>query len=112
MASRTPTRSHEFIHDNRFPLVEPGHVTFVFQGHADEVNLRRWISGLSTAQSMQSLEGTGLWALRMELPDKSRFEYKFETVRNGHRELVLDKLNGVHGARPLRRQLGLPGLWL
>ncbi|MGA9574734.1 MAG: alpha/beta hydrolase-fold protein [Lysobacterales bacterium] len=85
----------QFIHDNRFPLVEPGHVTFVFQGHADKVNLRRWISGLSTAQSMQSLEGTGLWVLRMELPDKSRFEYKFETVRNGHHELVLDKLNGV-----------------
>lgn len=85
----------QFIRDNRFPLVEPGHVTFVFQGAADEVNLRRWISGLSTEQAMQSLEGTDLWVLRMELPDKSRFEYKFETVRNGHRELVLDALNGV-----------------
>ncbi len=85
----------QFINDNRFPLVEPGHVTFVFQGQADEVNLRRWISGLSTAQSMQALEGTDLWALRMELPNKSRFEYKFEIVRKGNRELVLDKLNGV-----------------
>jgi len=85
----------KFIRDNRFPLVEPGHVTFVFQGQADEVNLRRWISGLSTAQSMQTLAGTDLWALRMELPDKSRFEYKFEIVRNGHRELVVDKLNAV-----------------
>jgi len=84
-----------FIQSNRFPLVEPGHVTFVFQGQADEVNLRRWISGLSTAQSMQALEDTDLWVLRMELPDKSRFEYKFEVVRNGHRELVLDSLNEV-----------------
>ena len=44
-----------FIQENRFPLIEPGHVTFVFQGQAEEVNLRRWISGLSTAQSMQIL---------------------------------------------------------
>ena len=42
-------KTREFIRANRFPLAEPGHVTFVFQGQADEVNLRRWISGLSTA---------------------------------------------------------------
>jgi len=90
----------EFIKANRFPLAEPGHVTFVFQGHADEVNLRRWISGLSTAQSMIALDGTDLWILRMELPDKSRFEYKFEVVRDGKRELVLDKLNEVKAHDP------------
>jgi enterochelin esterase-like enzyme len=90
----------EFIQNNRFPLVEPGHVTFVFQGQADEVNLRRWISGLSTAQSMLALEGTDLWVLRMELPDKSRFEYKFEVVRNGNRDLLLDKLNEVKAHDP------------
>ena len=90
----------EFLANNRFPLVEPGHVTFVFQGQADEVNLRRWISGLSTAQPMQALDGTDLWVLRMELPDKSRFEYKFEVVRNGNRDLVLDKLNDVQAHDP------------
>ena len=89
-----------FIQANRFPLVEPGHVTFVFQGQAEEVNLRRWISGLSTAQPMQTLEGTDLWALRMELPAKSRFEYKFEVVRDGHRDLVLDPLNEVQANDP------------
>jgi enterochelin esterase family protein len=94
------TQVEEFIRNNRFPLVEPGHVTFVFQGQADEVNLRRWISGLSTAQSMQALEGTDLWALRMELPDKSRFEYKFEIVRDGQRDLILDKLNEVQAFDP------------
>jgi len=85
----------QFIRDNRFPLAEPGHVTFVYQGHADEVNLRRWISGFNTSLPMQRLEGADLWALRMELPDKSRFEYKFEVVKDGNRELVLDKLNKV-----------------
>jgi len=88
-------RVTQFIRDNRFPLVEPGYVTFVFRGHADEVNLRRWISGFNTSLAMQRLKGTDLWALRMELPDGSHFEYKFEVVRKGDRELVLDKLNGV-----------------
>jgi enterochelin esterase family protein len=31
----------------------------------------------------------------MELPEKSRFEYKFEVVRGDQRELVVDELNGV-----------------
>lgn len=84
-----------FISESSFPLVERGHVTFVFRGTADEVILRRWISGLNTAQPLQLLEGTDLWALTMELPEKSRFEYKFEVVRDGERELVLDELNGV-----------------
>jgi len=85
----------EFLQSSQFPLTEPGHVTFVFQGQADEVNLRRWISGFNTSLPMQTLEGTDLWILRMELPNKSRFEYKFELVRGGNRELVLDKLNKV-----------------
>jgi len=33
--------------------------------------------------------------LTMELPQGSRFEYKFEVVRNGERELLLDTLNDV-----------------
>jgi enterochelin esterase family protein len=84
-----------FIQENSFPLVERGSVTFVFRGQADEVILRRWISGLNTAQPLQRLEGTELWALTMELPAKSRFEYKFEVVRDGNRELLVDALNGI-----------------
>jgi len=49
---------------------------------------------------MQALEGTDLWVLRMELPDKSRFEYKFEVVRGSNRDLVLDKLNKVRAFDP------------
>ncbi|MDX1555976.1 MAG: alpha/beta hydrolase-fold protein [Xanthomonadales bacterium] len=84
-----------FVAENDFPLVEPGRVTFVFRGTASEVYLRRWISGHSTAQPLEAIEGTDLWALTMDLPDGSRFEYKFEVVRNGTRQLVLDELNGV-----------------
>jgi enterochelin esterase-like enzyme len=50
---------------------------------------------MKTAQPLQLLEGTDLWALTMELPGKSRFEYKFDVVRDGVRELVVDELNGV-----------------
>ncbi|MFT5372489.1 MAG: hypothetical protein ACI9R7_002037, partial [Lysobacterales bacterium] len=82
-----------FVKDNKFPLIEPGSVTFIFRGAADEVHLRRWISGLSTAQALQHLEGSDLWALTMELPEKSRFEYKFEVIRDRNRHLVIDELN-------------------
>ncbi len=85
----------QFVADNEFPLVEPGRVTFVYRGQADEVLLRRWISGLSTAQPLQALAGTDLWALTMQLPDNSRFEYKFEVHAGGHKHLVVDELNGV-----------------
>lgn len=91
----TATEVDSFIQQNAFPLVQPGKVTFVYRGAADEVLLRRWISGLSTAQALQPLDDTDLWALTMELPDNSRFEYKFEVVRDGQRHLVVDELNGV-----------------
>jgi enterochelin esterase family protein len=90
-----PKTIARFVHQNQFPLVEPGRVTFVYRGQADEVNLRRWIFGLTTAQPLEPLDHTDLWALTMELPEKSRFEYKFEVVANGERKLVLDHLNGV-----------------
>ncbi len=88
------------LRDHRFPLVEPGQVTFLFRGAADEVILRRWISGFNTALPMQRIEGSDLWALTMELPEKSRFEYKFEVVRGDGRELLLDPLNPVTAEDP------------
>ena len=90
-----PESVNNFVDQNHFPLVEPGRVTFVYRGQAEEVYLRRWIAGLSTAQPLEPLEGSDLWALTMELPEKSRFEYKFEVVTKGERQLVLDDLNGV-----------------
>lgn len=89
-----------FVEQNSFPLIEPGHVTFVYRGKADEVNLRRWIAGLSTAQPLQQLEGSDLWALTMELPEKSRFEYKYELFLGGARHLILDPLNDATATDP------------
>ena len=87
-----------FIADHTFPLVEPGRVTFVYRGQADKVFLRSWISGMNTAQPLERLADSDLWALTMELPDMSRFEYKFEVVNNGNSQLLLDELKRCHRA--------------
>jgi len=84
-----------FIANSEFPLVHGSDVTFVYRGAADAVYLRCWISGLDTAQPFQSLAGTDLWAVTIELPKGSRIEYKFEIVIDGHQELVLDPFNDV-----------------
>lgn len=96
-ADGTPSEASidNFISNNQFPLVEPGRVTFVYRGPGEEVILRRWISGHNTARPMSQMEDTDLWALTMELPDVSRFEYKFEVVSQGTRHLILDQLNDV-----------------
>ncbi|MDH3553989.1 MAG: DUF3327 domain-containing protein, partial [Gammaproteobacteria bacterium] len=90
-----PADIDALIAELEFPLVDGPDVTFVFRGAADEVNLRCWISGLDTAQPFQALPGTDLWATTIELPKGSRIEYKFEVIKNGTRELILDPLNEV-----------------
>ena len=75
-------------------------MTFVFRGEADAIYLRIWISGLDTAQPFEALAGTDLWAATIDLPKGSRVEYKFEVVRHGHGELILDPLNPVKAHDP------------
>jgi len=90
-----PAEIDAFVHGNRFPLVDEHDVTFVFRGHADAVYLRCWISGLDTAQPLQPLADTDLWAATIELPKGSRIEYKLEVVHGDHHELIVDPLNPV-----------------
>lgn len=84
-----------FVAAAEFPLIDGTDITFVYRGRADAVFLRCWIAGLDTAQPLQSLAGTDLWAATIELPRGSRIEYKYEVHVNGRRELVLDPLNKV-----------------
>jgi len=84
-----------FISESSFPLVDNKDVTFVYRGRADTVNLRCWVSGLDTAQPLQSLPGTDLWAITIEWPKGSRVEYKLEVIANGISQLILDPLNPV-----------------
>jgi enterochelin esterase family protein len=84
----------------RSPVVDPGGVTFVYHGAADAVNLRCWIHGLPASQPFERVGDGDLWVLRVELPENSRIEYKFEVVRDGQEEWILDPLNPLQAADP------------
>ena len=83
-----------------FPIVDRGGVTFVYRGEADHVRLRLWIHGLPASQAFERLAGTDVWVLRVELPEHSRIEYKFEVDRDGRTEWILDPLNPVRASDP------------
>jgi enterochelin esterase family protein len=84
----------------RSPIVDAGGVTFVYHGAADAVNLRCWIHGLPASQPFERVGDGDLWVLRVELPENSRIEYKFEVVRDGQEEWILDPLNPLQAADP------------
>jgi enterochelin esterase family protein len=96
----SPQAIAAFLEKSRFPMVEPRGVTFVYAGEADAINLRCFISGLPAAQPLERIEGTNLWAHHLELPENSRFEYKFERIAHGKSELIVDPLNPVTASDP------------
>ena len=89
-----------FLRASKFPLIAADGVTFVYSGEAESVHLRCWISGLASAQPLERIDGTSLWARHLELPPGSRLEYKFERRTEGKSELILDPLNPVQAADP------------
>ena len=82
-----------FLSGRTVPLVEGDRVTFVFRGAADAVNLRHWIFGLPSSQPFARVEGTELWHLTIDLPERSRVEYKIERVRGDEHVWLMDPLN-------------------
>ncbi|MBM4375431.1 MAG: DUF3327 domain-containing protein [Deltaproteobacteria bacterium] len=94
----TQSKVAAWMSGRSFPLVEGTAATFVWRGEAHEVKLRHFIYGLETAQPLARVEGTDLWWLTIEVPPRSRIEYKLEVVRSGHNEWVQDPLN-PHRAR-------------
>ena len=89
-----------FAQQQAFPLVDPQGVTFVWHGDAEQVLLRCWVSGLPAAQPFTRHPGSRLWFLHLDLPPGSRLEYKFEVIRHGHGEWVVDPLNPVTATDP------------
>ncbi len=107
MSARTPARdaildseTAALAGTTRSPIVDPGGVTFVYHGAADAVNLRCWIHGLPASQPFERVGEADLWVLRVELPESSRIEYKFEVVRDGREEWILDPLNPLQAVDP------------
>jgi len=88
-----PESVEELLAESSFPLVEGPRVTFVFHGEADAVFLQHWIYGLPSSQAFTRLGSSELWYLVLELPEKSRVEYKIDVVRDGEHEWMRDPLN-------------------
>ena len=83
----------DLLLDRRLPDVSGSLVTFVFRGLADQVELRHWIFGLRSSMPMQRVGQSDVWFCVMEFPEKSRIEYKFGVVRDGHERWILDPAN-------------------
>ena len=89
-----------FLAARTFPIVEGTSVTFVYRGEADSVHLRHWIHGLPSSQPFQRLAGTDLWFFVLELPERSRLEYKFEVATGPDQRLINDPLNPLKARDP------------
>ncbi len=87
-----PARIDAFVAGREFPIVEGRRVTFVWRGPATAVRLRHWIFGLASSQTLIRL-GEEFWYLIVDLPERSRIEYKFEVEVDGDRRLLMDPLN-------------------
>ncbi|MBT8486099.1 MAG: enterochelin esterase [Phycisphaerales bacterium] len=88
-----PTIVDRLAAAKRIPLTDGTTTTFLYRGEADEVLLRHFIYGLPTTQRFERIGGTDVWSCVMELPERSRVEYKIQVTRNGQSQLIRDPLN-------------------
>jgi enterochelin esterase family protein len=89
-----------FLHARTFPLVEGSKVTFCYLGAVEGVHLKSWVYGLPNSQPLHRLANTNLWYLTLDIPAKSRVEYKFEVVRHGQGQWIEDPLNKFRATDP------------
>lgn len=82
-----------FLEARSIPIVEGRNVTFVYRGRADAVYLQHWIFGLPSSQPFQPVDGTDLWYLTLDIPPRSRVEYKLEVQVGEVSRLIRDPLN-------------------
>ncbi len=98
-----PETVDSFIDDREFPLVDARGVTFLYRGEADTVLLQHWVYGLPSSQPLERVPGTDLWHLFLELPPRSRIEYKFDVVKDGNNHWITDPLNPLTAEDPFGR---------
>lgn len=83
-----------FVRAHSFPLVEGSRVTFCYLGgDVDAVSLKSWVYGLPNTQPLVRAPRSDVWWLTIDIPPKSRVEYKFEVVRGGQGVWIEDPLN-------------------
>ena len=89
-----------FMHNRTFPIVEGPKVTFCYRGHADAVHLKSWVYGLPNSQGLHRIPNTDFWHLTLDIPAKSRVEYKLEIVNHGNGHWIEDPLNPFRAMDP------------
>jgi enterochelin esterase family protein len=105
----TPERIDAFLATGRFPRVEGQSATFVWRGEAEAVHLRHWIYGLESSNDLARVPETDLWHLTLEVPRRSRVEYKFEVHQNGGSRWIEDPLNPNRARDPFGANSVLQG---
>lgn len=83
----------ELVTGRSIPHVEGGRVTFVFRGEAEGVFLQHWVFGLGSRIPFHRVKGTSWWRLTMDLPLRSRIEYKIGVRNRGGETWLHDPLN-------------------
>ncbi|MFN7589668.1 MAG: alpha/beta hydrolase [Planctomycetota bacterium] len=96
--ARGPHALAELVERTEFPHVAGRSVTFLFRGEAQEVTLNHWIHGLPGSLPFRRLRHSDAWVLQLDLPPKSRMEYKIGIALYGRGTLIRDPLN-KHTAR-------------
>jgi enterochelin esterase-like enzyme len=86
-------KARAFLSGRRFPIVEGSSVTVAWFGQADGVSLRHWVYGLESSTALARAPGTDLFYLTLEIPPRSRVEYKLEIHRGGASQWIEDPLN-------------------
>lgn len=92
-----------FIAERAFPLADARGVTFIYRGEAETVLLRHWVYGLPSSQALERVPDTDLWYLFIELPPRSRIEYKFDVVSDEQNHWITDPLNPLTAEDPFGR---------
>ncbi len=88
-----PTELDGFLAAHTFPIVEGRRATFVYRGKFDAVHLRHFVYGLPSSVPFHRVKHTDIWYLVIDLPERSRVEYKFDVISGKDHRWVRDPLN-------------------
>ncbi len=102
-------RVDAFLAGRRFPLVEGQSATIVWRGEAESVVLRHWIFALESSNDLTRIPNTDLWYITLEVPPRSRVEYKLEVRANGVGRWIEDPLNPNRARDPFGANSVLQG---
>jgi enterochelin esterase family protein len=92
----------DFVASHAFPLISGESATFFFWigEPLDAVHLVHWVFGLESRQPFHRVPHTDAWYLTLDLPRRSRIEYKIEIHRSGGARWVRDPHNDLRAFDP------------